>query len=789
MKNLIPVSKSNPCIHCGADKWCYSLSDDLVCCKRQTVIADGWRKTSKQDKDGAYYYARISSQTAQGEKPTVVKSTSYEYLDRNGSPLVRYQRLDYSDDSKKGWAEAIEHDKWLKTTSHIPRQSIPIYQYAEVQQAILNKETIYFVEGEACVESLRSLGLIATTNWGGSGRLSDSDLDDLVGASLVICPDRDTPGLKLANQVAARFPAASWLYAFPDSGLWANVPPNKGADVKDWIRDYKLTAQHIIDAVEPRRETNTENHKLQLLGFSDVDKEKLTQIRDMVDGCIDQKSTEAEKMAFLVMLAKSIGWQEEKLKSYYHLRLKELEQEESQEEVQSEIEKTLESMSDDIDLATYLDPCLVPYLKILGDKLKYKQSSILTAIMTAVSILHRVGTEIHLADDWDVSPNIFSLLVSPSGQGKSPLMKALITQPFTEIERRFMKEWEGEIERSAICAAEFGLMTRDEQRNHIAEHGLPKKPPATPKILFATDLNTIAVNKQFRTHPEQGFMGMYDEARKLFNFKAGGRGDDQSNLCSLYDGSGNKELRAGEDRGNIAQTLFGIYGGIQPQVLLDLMGEGDDSQGSWARFYYTFQPKEAKVYNLQYTDKSDKSLRYLLAALYDLIIALPKRSYTLTQDGQDALSYYLTNVTEAERMRNSDNVMETFMGKSGTRVAKLIINLHVIKGKAERATTIISAETVYHAIHLDDYYTNQMRILYSKSRAQKGDLAPKLVEIIRIAQAAKEAVTARQVAQQSWIFKKDKDSTDNIRGYFRQLEEMGHGVCTGVGSKVTFKAN
>lgn len=786
MKNLIVASKANPCPHCGKSDWCYSVGD-LSVCNRQQPPAEGWIETTKTDRDGNKFYARVDSQKT-SDKPVLTKSMSYGYSDRNGSPLVRSQRLDYSDGSKKIWGEAVKDGKWLKTTSHIDRSSIPIYNYQQVQEAIATGETIYFVEGESCVESLLSLGLVATTNWGGSGRLSNSDLDDLTGAMIVICPDRDTPGLKLANQIAARFPAAKWLYAFPTSSVWANVPPNNGADIKDWIRDYKLNAEQIIDAVEDRRETDSENQKLKLLGFSDADKAKLNQIRDTIDGCIDQKTTESEKMAFLVMLAKAVGWHEEKLKSYYHLRLKELEQEESQEEIQSEIEKTLESMSDDIDLESYLDPCLVPHLKLLGDKLKYKQSSILTAILTAVSVLHRVGTEIHLADDWDVSPNIFGLLVSPSGQGKSPLMKALITQPFSEIEKRFNKEWEQEIERAAVSAAEFGLMSKDEQRDYIAENGLPKKPPATPKILFATDLNTIAVNKQFRTHPEQGFMGMYDEARKLFNFKAGGRGDDESNICSLYGGTGTKELRATEDRANIAETLFGIYGGIQPQILLDLMGNADDSQGQWARFLYTFQPKELKVYELAYTDNRDQSLKHLLTALYDLILKLPKRRYTLTPDGQQALSYYLTHVTEPERMKNSDNVMETFMGKSGGRVAKLIINLHILKGKEARESTIIPAETVYNGIHLDDYYTNQMRILYSKSRAQKGDLAPKLIEIIRIAQASKESITARHVSQQSWIFKKDKDSTDQVRHYFRQLEEMGHGVCHGVGSKVTFKS-
>jgi hypothetical protein len=412
MTKLTSVSKANPCPHCGKPDWCYSIGD-LSVCNRDHEPANGWTKTKGVDMLGKPYYALIESQVKkESAKPTIIKTTYYEYPDRQGKPLVRSVRHDLSDGEKKVYQESWTGTTWTKTTKHIDRSSIPIYRLAEVTAAITQGKQIFWVEGEPCADILYKLGLVATTNFGGSGRLSPSDLDDLAGADLVICPDRDTPGLKLADKVAQRFPIAKWLYAFPNSPLWSNPPANKGADVKNWINDYSLTSKDLLLAVEDRREINSEAQKLKVLGFSEVEQEKLKLIRGQIDELIYLKKTESEKLAFLTQLAMISRWDDSKLKSYYHLRLKELEDEDSKEETQSEIDQILESLNDDISLEYLVHPDLIPDLEKLGDKLRYKNASILTAMLTAVSVLHKVGTLICLADLWFISFSIWTRQVT-----------------------------------------------------------------------------------------------------------------------------------------------------------------------------------------------------------------------------------------------------------------------------------------------------------------------------------------------------------------------------------------
>ncbi len=767
-------TKSNPCPHCGKTDWCYSLGE-LSVCNRDRDPAPGWRRTKKFDSNGKPYYA---PDTDQDSKPSIVKTTTYPYHDRDGRELVQVVRHDLSNGKKRIYQQGKMGNGWVSSLKHLNRSEISIYRYEAIKKAISDGELIFFVEGEGVADSLVALGLQASTNLRGSGGLTDSDLDDLDGADLIICPDRDTKGMAWANKIAKRYPSAKWLYAFPESSLWRQLPEDNGADLKNWIEDYNLTAADLVGAIEDRREAiDSTAKKLEVLGFTQIDYQKLEQVREAVDNLIDSKVTESDKVAKLMALSELFRWDYHKVSTYYQLRQRELEQDETKEETQREIDSILESMDDDIDLDGFIHPYFIESLNKLSDKLRYKRVSALTAVLTAVSVLHKVGTVLLLEDDFAVSPNLCSLLVSPSGQGKSPLMKATIAYPFDEIEKEFIAEHEQTWENYELRSAEFNLMSKDEQRLSLQREGILKRPPEAPRMLYATDMNTIALAKQFRMYPEQGFLGLFDEAKKLFNFKAGGRADDESNLLSLYDGFGIKELRAGETRATVAATLFGLYGLIQPRVLLSLMGDDGDEQGRWARFLFTFQAKEPKTYDLRY-GKEKSLLSKDLASLYRSILKLPQRAYKLTPGSQEMISIYLTQHTERERMANSDNILEKFYGKSASRLAKLILNLHVLQGSQEMQNEIVDDLTVLKGIELDDFYSRQIRILHSKSRAQRGELAPKLVEILRLAKQNNVPTTARDITRNSWVFRKDKDTSDQIRQYFQQLEEMGKGcVC------------
>jgi predicted transcriptional regulator len=243
-ENLQRVTAQTPCLHCGKPDWCYFLGV-LSVCKRSNESAPGWRLTSKRDADGGYFFAPIEQQQ-KAIRPA--QKRIWEYPDREGNPFVRIVRIDDGKGGKpKRWQEHWNGKTWVKGLKGIKRADIPVYRYAEIQEAIAEGKTIFIVEGEPSADAMWSIGLPATTNIGGSGKWQPSDTADLVGmARTVLCPDRDKPGVKHMETIAQEFPDAQWLYAFPHSPLWKNLPQSQGVDVADWIADYQLSAKRVV---------------------------------------------------------------------------------------------------------------------------------------------------------------------------------------------------------------------------------------------------------------------------------------------------------------------------------------------------------------------------------------------------------------------------------------------------------------------------------------------------------------------------------------------------------------
>lgn len=252
MTELRTASKTNPCPHCNKTDWCYSIGE-LSVCKRKAPPAAGWKATSKIDSDSDTFYAPDTPQGQKQFKP--VQTRQWYYPSRIGKPLVQVTRTDDGNGNKKLWQSSWNGKEWVKGCKNVNRVDIPIYRYSEIKAAIANKQPIFIVEGETCADALWEIGIAATTNIGGSGKWRESDTVDIDGAvEIIICPDRDHPGLKHMESVAESFPDAKWLYAYPKSFLWHEMlPASQGADIADYIADLKPTAEDIYNLVEARR--------------------------------------------------------------------------------------------------------------------------------------------------------------------------------------------------------------------------------------------------------------------------------------------------------------------------------------------------------------------------------------------------------------------------------------------------------------------------------------------------------------------------------------------------------
>ena len=144
------------------------------------------------------------------------------YTDVEGNPCIQVNRTDDGNGKKQIYQAFWESNQWSYKVSDATkaklRKSVIIYRHAEILKAREAGQVVFWVEGEPSVDLLWDLGIPATTSIGGSAAYkSNGDYSQILkGASIVICPDRDVNGLKYADLVAADYPEAKWLYAFPD---------------------------------------------------------------------------------------------------------------------------------------------------------------------------------------------------------------------------------------------------------------------------------------------------------------------------------------------------------------------------------------------------------------------------------------------------------------------------------------------------------------------------------------------------------------------------------------------
>ena len=325
-KSLKQVTKTNPCPHCGKTDWCYSIGD-LSVCNRDYPPAEGWYETSKCDREGHVYYALVDTKPQKQMRQS--QTRTWEYYDHSGNKLVRVVRID---PQKIIWQEYwLEHpelakfrtkDCWVKLSQKDYQQKrcteaqwklfnqlkqeirkhIPIYRYQDIKQAISENKTIFIVEGESCADKLWNLGIPATTNIGGSKKWQKHNTIEIqkefkhLNPSIVLCPDRDQPGIEHMEKIFHDFPSAQWLYAFPQSSVWSrHLPPSKGLDIADWIDELKsshrLSNQQIVKTIyqsieKYRRVTISSDNKLNL-GLSNTEMISNSDVNKSDNNCVN----------------------------------------------------------------------------------------------------------------------------------------------------------------------------------------------------------------------------------------------------------------------------------------------------------------------------------------------------------------------------------------------------------------------------------------------------------------------------------------------------------------------
>ncbi|MEG4294584.1 DUF3987 domain-containing protein [Microcoleus sp. C2C3] len=779
--NLVCATKSNPCPHCGKPDWCYSIGE-LSVCNRDQPPATGWEATSKTDKDGKIYYAR-----PQEKKPVRPAQTRYwEYPARDGSPLVRVKRIDFGDGRKKD----IKQERWDKNKKdwvtgwgNIVRDSIPIYRYTEVREAIAKGKQIFLADGEQCADVFWEFNLAATTSIGGMGKVSLATSKDLQGAQVVIVPDRDEPGIKDAEKAAEYFPEAKWLYPFPGKD-WERLPKSDGLDIFDWISQENLAPSDIRAAIGDKKIFKAPAQTLQatsnVVPLHRVPSPSLSNLGEEIEELLDSDLKKSQIQVKISELSQRFRIPSADVWKIYREQESEQEQEVSREDTAAEVARLLEIKQSKIALSEILPAKLAEPIERLAKLLNLKPECYLAALLTQVSALFKVGTEIRLRRDTDYvcTPNYFAGIVAESSQKKSPILKAMLTRPMKALQDKAREEF-----KEAFQAYE------EEHAAWKTAKGEDKGPaPKEPRLrLYSLNKTTgEGILYQVQEFPDQALMYKCDELAGLFksaNQYRGGKGSDEEDLLEFWNGTGATVLRAKGTTADLDGLLLSIFGTIQPDVLAGFLKDCSDSNGKFARFDFVVQPLAASDLPDEDTELPDTTT-HILTSLYKKVDALPKLEMEFDRDAKKLFATFYREI-EKQRMVEPKQGTRAMLGKMPEKVGKMAAIIHTINCVVNgvEVNLLIPKFAVEAAIKFVKFTSDQIINLYTEF-SDRTALAPNLMKIFTAAERQGGKITVRE-AQDILRVKQQRPTAQTVREWFSELQEMKYGEVATV-KKSTF---
>ncbi|MGO9662408.1 MAG: AAA family ATPase [Polyangia bacterium] len=157
---------------------------------------------------------------------------SYDYTDANGKVLfqVVVRRRPGSSDKKIYQRRPDGAGGWLNNLDGV---TPVLYRLPELLSSP-PEQMVFIPEGEKCVEALRAVGLVATTNPGGAGKWDRVSSKPLQDRHIVVLPDNDDVGRQHGEMVA--FLAGDYVESVKVVHLVNHFPAlaEKG-DVFDWL--------------------------------------------------------------------------------------------------------------------------------------------------------------------------------------------------------------------------------------------------------------------------------------------------------------------------------------------------------------------------------------------------------------------------------------------------------------------------------------------------------------------------------------------------------------------------
>ncbi|NJO48046.1 MAG: DUF3987 domain-containing protein [Oscillatoriales cyanobacterium RM2_1_1] len=655
----------------------------------------------------------------------------YVYQDRQGNLLIRVtKRYINGGTGKQIWQEHWDGHQWVSGYGAVKREEIPIYRYAEVMVAVEQSKTIIHAEGEGVVDDLWKKGIPAFCTVGGTGQtvIKSKDgevkpsyqgleklkpaLSDLGNAPIIQAPTEISPGVLHMEMTAKLLNVVGWLYAFPDSKAWQNLPSKQGLDLSDWITDYKPTTEQILELIQPQP-----THLLKPSSSSEL---QMTAERITPEQVIQEIDTELRALALnreqlsesqiyskfrelevhYPNVAKSYGLQRQ-----YQALCQELDDEQILERDHSDFKRLHEYqlVVSNFDWSTVYPPLIWQALSSKAEVARIPIEFVIQPYISTCSIfcgsklgaIAQPGERIQRKDGtviykggWVEYSVLWTVIINDPSSGKS-VGRDCILDPIEEFQDVEHQKHEVLLQRYETIQEHWALMRSSEKRDYVEDEETNPRlwsqkyliPPRQYNI--AEDSTLASIKQRIAEQPifsgvgllEDEFLGIFTGIdRYIANGGAGRQWILDAWKGPLKSGVGRKQHK---DSFRFNQQVVIIGGNLQPsaaRTLLDPKEEYDDPDGLASRLLLSYPNRHSK-----YAQWSDASINIyqLIYQVYEILNALPNERYLIQlspSSKQQFISFWMACRKSVMNYSELNPAFAAFLGKAPGHCLRLAVH-------------------------------------------------------------------------------------------------------------------
>jgi hypothetical protein len=357
-------------------------------------------------------------------------------------------------------------------------------------------------------------------------------------------------------------------------------------------------------------------------------------------------------------------------------------------------------------------------------------------------------------------------IVARSGDKKSPAQEAVIA-PLRTLESDANERWEQEKKQYEEELAYWESNLKSGQNS-------PKPEQPAPRQRFILQDTTAEAKVARHVENPRGLLIHRDELAGHFKARNKYRkGDDEQQELSEWNGSSISVDRKTESL-YLGRSAISVTGGIQPDVLKELMGEHNDDAGDFARWLWCMPETPLPLIDLSSDEDEDTGLFDYLKDFYQKLGRIPEKDYYLSPGAKkyfEAFQHTLVYQTKAEAHEG----LRAAYAKFEAYAARLALWQHIIFEVADgmdEPCDLVTEGAMLRAIEMTQYYIGQLRLIYALN-APQDELVGDLLKIQNLAERLGRSIAPKDVKVNINSFK--QVPPEEIQKLFQKLADEGYG--------------